>query len=123
MILKSQLNQQKKKKLKSVCGFKEVITHPLNTWYLKKNKPFQFVKNNICRRQDLPKAYSHHHYICGFDIKYLHQLNNELIFKNTFPILINKKTSKKLIEVDTRIELKKFKEISKNEKTKNKKFK
>ena len=120
---KKSIKLVEEKKLRSICGFKEVDTHPFNTWYLKKNKPFQFVKNNICRRQDLPKAYSHHHYICGFNIKYLHQLNNELIFKNTFPILINKKTSKKLIEVDTRIDLKKFKEISKNEKTKNKKFK
>lgn len=120
---KKSIELVEKKKLKSICGFKEVDTHPLNTWYLKKNKPFQFVKNNICRRQDLPIAYSHHHYICGFNIKYLHQLNNELIFKHTFPILINKKTSKNLIEVDTRVELKKFKEISKNEKTKNKKFK
>ena len=47
----------------------------------KKNKPSQFIKNDFCRRQDFPKAYSHHHYICGFDVKYLKKLNNELIFK------------------------------------------
>ena len=110
---KNSIKLVEKKNLKSICGFKLADTHPFNTWYLKKNKPFQFIKNNICRRQDLPKAYSHHHYICGFNIKYLNKLNNELIFKHTFPILINKKTSKKLIEVDTRLDLIKFRQIKK----------
>ena len=40
---KKSIELVEKKKLKSICGFKEVDTHPLNTWYLKKNKPFQFV--------------------------------------------------------------------------------
>lgn len=97
------------KKLKSICAFKKAETHPMSSWYIKKNKPFQFIKNNLCRRQDFTKAFSHHHYICGFNIKYLNQLNNELIFKNTFPILLNDYTSKKLIEVDTKEELKRFK--------------
>jgi CMP-N-acetylneuraminic acid synthetase len=99
------------KKLKSICAFKEAETHPMSSWYIKKNKPFQFIKNNLCRRQDFTKAFSHHHYICGFNTKYLNQLNNELIFKNTFPILLNDYTSKKLIEVDTKKELKKFKKF------------
>ena len=80
----------------------------MSCWYLKKNKPYQFIKNDICRRQDFPEAYSHHHYICGFKLNYLNKLNNELISRSTFPILLNDYTSKKLIEVDTPNELKKF---------------
>ena len=101
-----------KKKLKSICAFKKVETHPMSCWYIKKNKPSQFIKNDFCRRQDFPKAYSHHHYICGFDVKYLKKLNNELIFKNTFPILLDDKTSRKLVEIDTPEQLKKFKKIN-----------
>ncbi len=97
------------KKLKSICAFKKAETNPMNCWHIKKNKPFQFIKNNFYRRQDLPQAFSHNHYICGFNIKYLNKLNNELIFKNTFPIILNDKTSRKLIEVDTPEDLKKIK--------------
>ena len=100
------------KKLKSICSFVKAKTHPMTCWYMKKNRPFQFVENDLCRRQDFPEAFSHHHYICGFNIKYLNKLNNELIFKNTFPIFLNNDTSRKLIEVDTYEELKKFKKYN-----------
>ena len=108
-----------KKKLNSICAFKKVTTHPMSCWYIKKNKPIQFIKNDLCRRQDFPAAYSHHHYICGFNIKYLKKLNNELISNDTFPLILNSKTSNKLIEVDTPEEYKKFKKMFKNEKIKN----
>ena len=85
----------------------------MTCWYIKKNRPLQFIKNDLCRRQDFTKAYSHHHYICGFNVRFLKKLNNELIFKDTYPILLNSKTSKKLIEVDTPEELKKFKKMNK----------
>ena len=101
------------KKLQSICSFKEAETHPMTCWYIKKNRPLQFIKNDLCRRQDFTKAYSHHHYICGFNVKSLKKLNNELIFKDTYPILLNRNTSKKLIEVDTPEELKKFKKLNK----------
>ena len=90
----------------------------MSCWFIKKNKPFQFIKNDLCRRQDFPAAYSHHHYICGFNVKYLNKLNNELISTDTFPLLLNSKTSNKLIEVDTPEELKRFKRMIKNEKPK-----
>ena len=65
----------------------------MSCWYLKKNRPLQYIKNNLYRRQDFPEAYSSS-YICGFNLKYLKKLNNELIFRNTFPIILNDKTSK-----------------------------
>lgn len=105
---KKAIETVEKKRLKSICAFKKVDTNPMSCWYLKKNKPYQFIKNDICRRQDFPEAYSHHHYICGFKLNYLNKLNNELISRSTFPIILNDYTSKKLIEVDTPDELKKF---------------
>lgn len=116
---KKSIKLVEEKRLNSLCAFKKSDTHPMSCWYIKKKRPFQFIKNNLCRRQDFPLAYSHHHYICGFNVKILNKLNNELIFKGTYPIVLNSKTSKKLIEVDTPKELKKFKEMIKNEKTKN----
>ena len=107
------------KRLKSICSFIPAKTHPMSCWQVKKNKVSQFIKNDLCRRQDFPKAYSHHHYICGFNPKYLNKLNNELIFKNTFPMLLNKNTTKKLMEIDTPEEYKKFQKVKQNEKTKN----
>lgn len=99
------------KKLKSVCAFVKVETNPMTCWYIKNNKPIQFIKNNLCRRQDFPMAFEHHHYICGFNVKYLNKLNNELIFKNTFPIMLNDDTSRRLIEIDTPEDLKKYSKI------------
>ncbi len=104
------------KKLKSVCAFIKAQTNPMSCWHIKKNKPIQFIKNNFCRRQDFPLAFEHHHYICGFNVKYLNKLNNELIFKNTFPIMLNDDTSRKLIEVDTPEILRKYLKNKKNEK-------
>lgn len=96
------------KKLKSVCAFIKAKTNPMSCWYIKKKKPIQFIKNDLCRRQDFPLAFEHYHYICGFNVKYLNKLNNELIFKDTFPIILDIDTSKKLIEVDTPEDLKKY---------------
>ena len=120
---KKSINLVEKKNIKSICSFKKAETNPMNCWYIKKNKPIQIIKNNFYRRQDLPLVFSHYHYICGFNIKYLTKLNDELIFKNTFPIILNDKTSRKLIEVDTPEDLRIFKTVNKNEKNKNKKFK
>jgi CMP-N-acetylneuraminic acid synthetase len=110
---KKSLKLVNEKRLKSICSFKKAKTNPMSCWYIKKNKPFQFIKNNLCRRQDFPLAYSHHHYICGFNVNFLGKLNNELIFNNTYPILLDKDISKKLIEVDTPEQLRKFKMIMK----------
>ena len=52
-----------KKKLKSICSFIPAKTHPMSCWKVKKDEVSQFIKNDLCRRQDFPKAYSHHHYI------------------------------------------------------------
>ena len=84
-------NKIETKKVKSLCGFTNVITHPFQTWGIKNKKIFQFVKNNVFRRQDLPKAYSHNHIVCCFKINEIKNLNNELLNVNTFPLIIKEK--------------------------------
>lgn len=83
--------QIEKKKVKSLCGFENVKTHPFLTWGFKNKKIFQFVQNNVFRRQDLPKAYSHNHIVCCFKINEIKNLNNELLNVNTYPLIIKEK--------------------------------
>jgi len=79
-----------KKNIKSICGFTKVKTHPYLSWFKKKNKIYQYCKNNVFRRQDLPPAFTHNHVVCAFKCGELKKLNNELINSNTKPIIINK---------------------------------
>ena len=39
----------------------------------------QYIKNNVCRRQDLPEALRYYHYLCCFRVDELNKLNSELI--------------------------------------------
>ena len=97
-----------RKSFKSLCSFINVDHSPYSCWYKKGSKMFQFIKNDYYRRQDLPRTYSHHHYLCAFKTKYLNLLNSELIYKNTIPIILSKVTSSKLIEIDTKKDFKKL---------------
>jgi len=77
------------KNVKSVCGFTKVKTHPFQSWYKKKNKIYQYCKNNIFRRQDMPVAFTYNHVVCAFKSKELKKLNDELLNYNTKPIMIH----------------------------------
>ena len=104
------MNIIKKKKINSICSFVKSKSHPFHSWRIKKNnKISQFIKNDIFRRQDLPKSYNHYHYICAFKVKEITKLNSELINKHTFPLILNNKTQSKLIEIDTNDDLKRYK--------------
>ena len=85
---------------------------------ISKNKLNQYIPNKIYRRQDLPKAYSHFHYLSCFKISEISKLNDELINKNTKPIFLNKKITKNLIEIDTMDDVKKFKKFKNKKKFK-----
>ena len=102
-----------KKKIRSVCSFIKSKSHPFNCWNYnqKKKKLFQYIKNDIYRRQDLPASYTHYHYICCFKVNELKKLNSELINQNTTPIFLNEKTSNNLIELDTSKDLIIFKKL------------
>ena len=107
-----------KKNFKSLCSFIEIDynNHPYYCWKYIKNKLNQYIPNKIYRRQDLPKAYSHFHYLSCFKISEISKLNDELINKNTKPIFLNKKITKNLIEIDTMDDVKKFKKFKNKKK-------
>ena len=60
----------KKKNFLSLISFRKVLTHPFDCWIIKK-KLRKFVKNDVCRRQDKPQMFEHHHYLCAFKLKCL----------------------------------------------------
>ncbi len=96
-----------KKKYKSLMTFFKSDSHPYNCWQINKNNKIKkYIKNNIFRRQDLPKSYEHHHYICVFQPKDLKHMNDELISKNTYPL---KNIKKSIYEIDTYNDYKKWK--------------
>ena len=92
-----------KNKVKSLMSFVKPNVHPYNFWrYNKKSKKLtQYIKNNVCRRQDLPEALRYYHYLCCFRVDELNKLNSELINSNTYPIILNETTVDELIEIDT----------------------
>ncbi len=104
------MNTIKKKRINSICSFVHSKSHPFHSWKIKKNnKISQFIKNDVFRRQDLPRSYDHYHYVCAFKVKEISKLNSELINSHTFPLVFSNKTQSKLIEIDTSDDLKKYK--------------
>ena len=96
--------------IKSLCTFVPVKSHPFNAWkYDKKNKKInQYIKNDFYRRQDLPSAWIHYHYVCCFKVSEIDKLNNELLNTETYPFFLSKEYAKNLIEIDTPEDLEKW---------------
>jgi len=87
----------------SLCTFVKAKTHPYNCWQYDntlKNLS-QYIPNDNFRRQDLPLAWMHYHYICCFKVDELSSLNSELLNTKTVPFFLDAKTTKNLVEVDT----------------------
>ena len=80
----------------------------------KKKKIFQYIKNDIYRRQDLPNAWMHYHYICCFKSKEIKKLNNELLNSKTYPFFLSNEYSNNLIEIDSPEDLEKWNEANTN---------
>jgi CMP-N-acetylneuraminic acid synthetase len=102
----------------NLCGFIEMDTgsHPYYTWRhdLENKTMLQFVPNDVARRQDLPKAYTHHHYVFCISPTALPMVNNEMIGPKTEPYFIPKSTCEKLVEVDTPEQMDKWQSIKKD---------
>ncbi len=100
--------------IKSLCTFIPAKSHPLNTWrYDQKNKKLsQYIENDIFRRQDLPPAWTHYHYVSCFKVMELNNLNSELLNSKTYPVFLSKEYSKNLIEIDTPEDLEKWKKAN-----------
>ena len=99
-----------------MCTFVPAKTHPLNTWqYDQKNKKLsQYIENDIYRRQDLPSAWMHYHYVCCFKAEELEYLNSELLNSKTYPFFLSKEYAKNLIEIDTPKDFEEWKEVNNN---------
>ena len=104
----------KKRQFKSMCTFYEADYkyHPYYSWKFQKKKVVKYIKNDFFRRQDLPKAFYHFHYVSCFKVKEIKNLNSELINHNTVPLLL-KKNDSKIFEIDNIDDLKKFKNVQK----------
>ena len=98
--------------VKSIISFLPAETHPYHCWNINQSKITQYVKNNIYRRQDLPDAWYYHHYICSFDLSILDQLDDELISEKTYPYLLDEQTREEIVEIDTPIDLEKWKALN-----------
>ncbi len=103
-----------KSEIKSLCTFIPAKSHPLNTWrYDQKNKKLsQYIENDIYRRQDLPPAWMHYHYVSCFKVKELNNLNSELLNSETYPVFLSKDYAKNLIEIDVPEDLEKWKKAN-----------
>jgi len=101
----------KKKKFLSLISFRKVLTHPFDCWIIKK-KLKKFIKNDVFRRQDKPKMYEHHHYLCAFRVNELKKLNSELINQNTTPVIMA--DGNNFLEIDTKQDYIKYLKIIKN---------
>lgn len=90
-------------KVASICGFIPAQSHPFQCWSYdeKREELRQYIANDVYRRQDLPRAWTHHHYICCFRAGEIENLNSELINGQTQPFFISTATAERLIEIDT----------------------
>lgn len=85
----------------SLCTFVPAKTHPFNCWKLDENgKLAQYVENDCFRRQDLPDAWVHYHYVYCFKASAIETLNSEMISADTHPVFLDEKTRDLLIEID-----------------------
>ena len=101
-----------KYKIKSLCSFIPAMSHPLNCWMYSNDIGLeQYIENDVFRRQDLPKAWMHHHYLCAFKAGCIDDLNSELINASTFPVFLDRGVADNLVEVDTPEDYKEWKRI------------
>ena len=101
------------KNVNSLCTFITVKSHPFNCWkYDEKNKELsKYIDNDVFRRQDLPPAWEHYHYVCCFKAGEIKNLNSELINSKTFPVFLKKNITEKLVEIDTPEDYEKWKKL------------
>jgi len=104
------------KDVRSLCTFISAKSHPFNCWKYDKNdkKLTKYIDNDVFRRQDLPPAWEHYHYICCFKAGEINKLNSELVNSITYPVFLDKKTTEKLVEIDTPDDYEEWKKIKKN---------
>lgn len=85
----------------SISTFIKAKTHPLNCWRITdNNKLLKFVDNDVYNRQDLPQAYENYHYVFAILAENILTANANLLHENTYPMILDDKTSSQLVEID-----------------------
>ncbi|SKA83722.1 Cytidylyltransferase [Paucidesulfovibrio gracilis DSM 16080] len=86
----------------SLCTFVPARSHPYNCWRRDPDsgKMVQYIENDCFRRQDLPDAWVHYHYVYSFRAGALPTLNSEMINADTHPYFLDETTRDRLIEID-----------------------
>ena len=86
----------------SLCTFVPARSHPYNCWRRNPGtgKLEQYIANDCFRRQDLPEAWTHYHYVYCFKAGSIGTLNSEMINENTYPYFLDAATRDCLIEID-----------------------
>lgn len=97
----------------SLCTFIPAQTHPYNCWkYNKQNGVIeQYLPNDVFRRQDLPQAWMHYHYVYCSRVNEAPALNSELLNKRTYPFFLSPQTADLLIEIDTPEDYEEWKQL------------
>jgi CMP-N-acetylneuraminic acid synthetase len=105
-------NLIERKQSRSLCSFIMAPTHPFNTWRFDEERKAleQYIPNDVFRRQDLPPAWEHYHYVCCLKGNEISNVNQELINSKTIPLFLDDQTASNLIEVDTQEELDRWKQ-------------
>lgn len=100
--------------IKSLCSFIPARSHPYNCWrYDDQNKRIeQYIPNDVFRRQDLPLAWMHYHYLYCLKVSELPYLNSELINEKTHPFFLSNAIADQLIELDTQEDYEKWKKLN-----------
>jgi N-acylneuraminate cytidylyltransferase len=86
----------------SLIGLFPAASHPYSCWRIDEaGGLYQYINNDVYRRQDMPAAWTHHHYISCFRRRAFESLNSELIGSDTRPVILKDETLECLIEIDT----------------------
>jgi CMP-N-acetylneuraminic acid synthetase len=87
----------------SLCTFIPAVTHPYTCWRQDADtkRIYQYIPNDVFRRQDMPPAWRHYHYVMALKPAALPQLNSELLGDITHPLLLTEEVARRLVEIDT----------------------
>lgn len=96
----------------SLIGLRPALSHPYSCWAIGSDGSMhQYVGNDVFRRQDMPPAWTHHHYLCCFRKRVFADLNSELIGPATYPFRLAARTVSRLVEIDTPEDLERWRRL------------
>ena len=97
----------------SLCTFVPAESHPYACWRHdeQQGRLSQYIENDCYRRQDLPPAWTHYHYVYCFRAGAINRLNSEMINGDTYPLFLDETVRDTLIEIDTPEQFERWKKM------------